>query len=218
VTRLCRNQACPVVVLLLVTAATAAAQTIAVEPEREQWNRVVDIVAAMAIRPGAVVADVGAGDGFLTVRLAPIVAPTGKVYAEDIADRPLERLRARVSDAHLDNVVVLKGDPDDPKLPAQALDAVVILNSYHEMLRADDMLRHIRESLKPGGRLVIAEPSPPATETSRADQVAKHHISAAFVADEMTRAGFTVLDQREPFARLPGGDGTYSLVVGEKPR
>ena len=198
------------------TAAAGAAQTIAGEPEREKWNRVADIFAAMAIRPGASVADVGAGDGFLTVRLAPLVTTTGTVYAVDVADRPLERLRKRVSDAHLENVVVLQGDPDDPKLPAGSLDAVVILNSYHEMPKADDMLRHIRTSLKPGGRLVIAEPSPPATEISRADQIAKHHISAAFVAEEMTRAGFTVIDQRESFATLPGGVGTYSLVVGER--
>ena len=84
------------------------------------------------------------------------------------------------------------------------------------MPRGDDMLRHIRESLKPGGRLLIAEPSPRPGELTRADQILKHHISSAFVAEEMARAGFSVVERRDDFAQLPGG-GSYSLVVGQRP-
>jgi predicted methyltransferase len=75
------------------------------------------------------------------------------------------------------------------------------------------MLRHIRESLKPGGRLVIVEPSPSLSEETRAQQIAKHHIGPAFVAEEMTRAGFTIIETREKFAQIPDA-GYYSLVMG----
>jgi ubiquinone/menaquinone biosynthesis C-methylase UbiE len=191
------------------------AQTIEHEPEREHWQRVTEIFKAMQIHAGSVVADVGAGDGFLTVRLSPAVGDAGRVYAGDIDEKRLERLRRRVTEAHLDNVVIVKGEADDPHLPASKLDAVVILNSYHEMPRNDDMLRHIRDSLKPGGRLIIAEPSPKAGEETRADQIAKHHISSAFVAEEMVRAGFSIVARRDDYAQLPGG-GSYSLVVGQR--
>jgi ubiquinone/menaquinone biosynthesis C-methylase UbiE len=204
--------------LLAAVLATIAvtAQTIEHEPERERWQRVTEIFKAMQIHAGSVVADVGAGDGFLTVRLSPAVGDAGRVYAGDIDEKRLERLRRRVTEAHLDNVVIVKGDADDPHLPASKLDAVVILNSYHEMPRNDDMLRHIRESLKPSGRLIIAEPSPKAGEETRADQIAKHHISSAFVAEEMVRAGFSIVDRRDDYAQLPGG-GSYSLLVGQRP-
>ncbi len=200
---------------LLVALALATAQTIEHEPEREHWQQVGDIFQAMAIGPGSIVADVGAGDGFLTVRLSPLVAENGRVYAEDIAEARLERLRKRVADAHLDNVVIVHGADDNPGLPAAQLDAVVILNSYHEMPKYDEMLRHVRESLKPGGRLAIAEPSPPSTEETRAQQIAKHHIASAFVAEEMTRAGFTIIVTRDKFAQIPDA-GYYSLVVGRR--
>lgn len=198
---------------LLVGIVTAAGQTIEHEPDREHWQNVADMFKAMAIAPGSIVADVGAGDGFLTVRLSPLVGETGRLYAEDIADVRLERLRKRVADAHLDNVAIVSGSADDPRLPSAQLDSVVILNSYHEMPKYDDMLRHIRDALKPGGHLVISEPSPSPGEETRAQQIAKHHIASAFVADEMTRAGFTVIEARENFARIPD-DGYYSLVVG----
>src|SRR5260370_30886068 len=109
------------------------AQTIEHEAEGEHWQRVAEMFKAMQVHAGSVVADVGAGDGFLTVRLSPVVGDAGRVYAGDIDDRRLERLRRRLGEAHLDNVVIVKGDADDPHLPAAQLDAVVILNSYHEM-------------------------------------------------------------------------------------
>jgi predicted methyltransferase len=82
------------------------------------------------------------------------------------------------------------------------------------MTSYQEILRHIRESLKPGGRLVIAEPSPSAGQETRAQQTAKHRISSALVAEEMKAAGFTIIDTREKYAHVPGGELYYSLVVG----
>jgi len=201
--------------LLFLFVPLAIAQTISHEKEREQWQNIGEIFKAMTIVSGSAVADVGAGDGFLTVRLSPLVGVNGHVYAEDILANRLDGLRKRAADAHLENIVCVLGTPDDPKLPSQ-LDAVVILNSYHEMPLHAEMLRHICQALKTGGRLVIAEPSPRPGEETRDQQVAKHHIASEFVAQEMAQAGLKILERRDDFARLPDGTGSYSIVVGEK--
>src|SRR5262245_44609532 len=93
------GRSCGALALAAWTTVSTTAQTRAVEPEREQWNRLTDLFAAMAIHEGDSVADIGAGEGFATVRLSPIVGRTGKVFAEDVADTPLDRLRTRVQEA-----------------------------------------------------------------------------------------------------------------------
>jgi precorrin-6B methylase 2 len=185
------------------------------ETDRQRWEAVKDVLPAVGTVPGSIVADVGAGDGFLTIRLGPFVGERGRVYAIDIDDIVLESLRRRLAQAHVDNVVVVRGSSDDPHLPAGQLGAAVILNSYHEMPNNLAMLRHIREALKPSGRLAIAEPSPPLKERRRAEQISHHHIGSNFVADEMSLAGFEIIDRRDDFARVPG-EGGYSLVVGRR--
>ena len=208
----------PLTAALFLSLATLAisAQDIAHESEREQWQHIEDIFAAMKIHGTSVVADIGAGDGFLAVRLSTLVGDTGHVYAEDISEKRLAGLQRRAADAHLSNVSTIRGDAGDPKLPTGQLDAVVILNAYHEIEAYQEMLRHIYDALMPGGRLVISEPSPLSGEETRAQQTAKHHIASAFVRDELTRAGFTVLESREKSAQVPGGSLYYSLVVAER--
>jgi ubiquinone/menaquinone biosynthesis C-methylase UbiE len=200
----------------LLTVLAVSAQSVASEPSRERWQRVDEIFKAAGIGGGSIVADVGAGDGFLTLRLAPIVGQTGHVFAVDIADVKLQRLKQRAEEAHFGNVEIVKCDEGDPRLPLGQLDAVIILNSYHEMPRFKEVLLHIRESLKPGGRLLIVEPGPLLAEQTRADQIARHHISSKFVADEMAQAGFAILEQRDRFAQIPEANW-YSLVVGQRP-
>jgi SAM-dependent methyltransferase len=134
----------------------------------------------------------------------------------DIADSKLQRLKQRVAEAHLSNIEIIKGDEGNPRLPAGQLDAVIVLNAYHEMPGFEEILLHIRESLKSGGRLLIAEPGPLPAEQTRAEQIARHRIAAKFVAQEMVDAGFLILEQREKFAQIPGANW-YSLVVGQRP-
>jgi ubiquinone/menaquinone biosynthesis C-methylase UbiE len=205
----------PLATALIITRAIFA-QDIAHESEREHWQHLDDIFAAMNVHPGSVVADIGAGDGFLTVRLSATVGNSGHVYAEDIAEKRLAGLHKRVDEAHLSNVSTILGAAADPKLPASQLDAVVILNAYHEIESYQDMLRHIYDALKPGGRLVISEPSPLPGEETRAQQTTKHHIASAFVRDELTSAGFTIVESHEKSAHIPDGPIYYFLVAAQR--
>jgi ubiquinone/menaquinone biosynthesis C-methylase UbiE len=183
------------------------------ETNREAWQRVPDILAALAVAPGAVIADIGAGDGFFTVRLGRAVGPTGRVYAVDISDSALARLGRRVRSEGLDNVTPVLGTPSDPKLPAGALDAALIVNAYHEMTQHLAMLTAIRAALKPSGRLVIVEPIGDALRTaSRERQMDRHQIGPRFVQMDGLEAGFLVQSMQDPFTRR-GGDGAPEFMV-----
>jgi precorrin-6B methylase 2 len=179
------------------------------ESAREAWQKVGEILAAMRIGSGSVVADVGAGDGFLTARLARAVGPAGQVFAVDADDRAIERLRARVEQEALTNVTVVKGDAHDPHLDATSLDAVVIVNSYHEMVDHQAMLQRLRAALKPGGRLVIVEPiADKLLLDARERQTNVHEIAARFVEQEAREAGFRIETLHDPFVRRSGGSGS----------
>jgi ubiquinone/menaquinone biosynthesis C-methylase UbiE len=128
-----------------------------VRPERIQEEQPDRMLAALEIRKGAVVADVGAGVGYHVWRLAEIVGPTGKVIAEDIQDGMIQLLRRNIQDRKLGNVEVILGTPTDPKLPLKSVDLVLMVDVYHEFSEPITMMRHIKNSLKPGGRVVLVE-------------------------------------------------------------
>ncbi|MEX2660991.1 MAG: methyltransferase domain-containing protein, partial [Vicinamibacterales bacterium] len=174
------------------------------ETPREQWQKVDEIFAAMQVKPGAAVADIGAGNGFFTTRLASAVGPTGRVLAVDIGADALRRLRARVDTDGLKNVEVIEGAVDDPKLPPASLDAALIVNAYHEMTEHQAMLAHIKAALKPGGRLVIVEPIGQARrEAARDVQTRNHEIAIDFVRDDARTAGFAQVSMIDPFTSRP---------------
>ena len=170
------------------------------EERREQWQKVGEIFDAMLVKPGSVVADVGAGDGFFTQRLAAAVGPQGRVLAVDIGADALRRLRKRVSDQALSNVEVIEGAADDPKLPAGSVDAILIVNAYHEMTEHQAVLAKLKAALKPDGRLVIVEPIAPSRRgRPRAEQTKNHEIDVEYVKQETREAGFTQVAMQDPF-------------------
>ena len=126
-------------------------------PEREDEEQPSRALAALDIRPGQVVADVGAGSGYYTVRLAERVGPNGKVFAADIQPEMLDLLRARVKRARLDQVELVRSTETDPRLPEGVCDLVLMVDVYHELARPQEVLRKLRGSLKPDGRLVLIE-------------------------------------------------------------
>jgi SAM-dependent methyltransferase len=126
-------------------------------PEREIEERPSLAVAALDIRPGQVVADVGAGSGYYTERLARQVGPEGRVYATDIQPQMLAMLERRMKRARFENVELVLSTDVDPRLPDEAFDLVLMVDVYHELARPQEVLRHLRRSLKTDGRLVLIE-------------------------------------------------------------
>lgn len=128
-----------------------------VRPERESEEHPDQALDALKIPQGAVVADVGAGVGYFTWRLAERVGPSGVVYGEEIQQEMLDLLHKNMSERHIGNVRPVLGTIVDPKLPKDALDLVLLVDVYHEFSEPEKMLDRIRESLKPNGRLVLLE-------------------------------------------------------------
>jgi SAM-dependent methyltransferase len=128
-----------------------------VRPERETEEQPDLALKLIGVPKGATVGDIGAGAGYLTWRLAALVGPAGKVYANDIQPEMLDLLRKNMRQRKITNVEPVLGAFDDPKLPPNSLDLVILVDVYHEFSEPQKMLRHIRESLKPDGRLVLLE-------------------------------------------------------------
>ena len=120
----------------------------------EDPDRALDL---LAIPKGAAVADVGAGSGYMTVKLSTRVGPTGRVYATDIQPEMLRLLGRRLTIQQVTNVILVQGAVDDPRLPQSAVDLELLVDVYHEFSAPQAMLRHLRDALKPGGRLVLLE-------------------------------------------------------------
>ena len=143
--------------MLFIHVPTSCAQKTRWE-KRDKWQDVPGIFEAMAVQPGSHVADIGAREGYLTVRLAEAVGPEGRVYAVDINANSLEKLRKNLAHEDTSRVALVHSEPDDPMLAEASLDAAVVVNSYHEFEAYEAMLKHIKVALKPGGRLVLVEP------------------------------------------------------------
>ena len=125
--------------------------------EREREEQPEKALATLQLKPGMFVGDVGAGTGFYSLRMAQIVGPTGKVFANDIQAPMLERLRKNAAAHNIHNIETVLGTESNPNLPAHTLDMVIMVDVYHELSRPQRMLDAIRESLKPDGQLVLLE-------------------------------------------------------------
>jgi predicted methyltransferase len=173
-------------------------------PDRDQWNRPDLIMDALNVFDGASVAELGAGGGWFTIRLSRRVGPNGIVYAEDIQPQMIEAIGRRAVREGLTNVRTVLGTPANPQVPA-GLDAVVIVDAYHEMEDPVTLLTHVQQALKPQGRLGVVEylpggggPGPAADERVNPDLV----IAAA------TTAGLTLVERENISAFM------YLLVFG----
>jgi ubiquinone/menaquinone biosynthesis C-methylase UbiE len=179
--------------------------------QRLKETRISDLVSQLGPHEGSSVADVGCGFGEFSMILSRVVGPSGKVWCEDIRPGGVEIKRH-----HAKNVTIVRGADDDPKLPAASLDAVLIVNAYHEMPKYDAMLRHIRESLKPGGRLVILDNRPNRTaQRPREKQTNNHVLSVDLAAAEITAAGFRIEARDDGFLDNPDSEAAHWLIVAK---
>ena len=162
-----------------------------VRPARIEEERPDEMLAALEIVPGSVVADVGAGVGYHTWRLAEIVGPSGRVVAVDIQPEMLELLRGNIEERGLDNVEIVLGTPTDPRLPVGEIDLVLMVDVYHEFSDYRAMLRAIRTSLKPDGRVVLVEYR---QEDPTVPILPLHKMSEAGVRSELEPMGFQFVE------------------------
>jgi ubiquinone/menaquinone biosynthesis C-methylase UbiE len=178
-------------------------------PDRDLYQRPDQIMDALQIGEGSIVADLGAGGGWFTVRLARRVGPNGRVYAEDIQPQMINAIQSRVTREGLRNVIPVLGTATDPKIPDGTLDAVLIVDAYHEMEQPVTLLRNIARALKPAGLIGIVNakkdgggPGPAMDERVDAEQV---------VSD--AQAAGLQLRRRENFLRYQ-----YLLIFGAAPK
>lgn len=167
---------------------------------RDKWQKAEDLIRLLKISSGSNVADIGSHEGYMTFKLAKVVGSRGSVFAVDLDAGKLEKLKKHAAENKLSQITIIKGEEDNPKLPANSLDGVIILDTYHEMDDHDSMLRYIKTSLKKGGRLVICDPiAEERRELSREEQERKHELAMQFAVDDLTRAGFKINYKKDPF-------------------
>jgi ubiquinone/menaquinone biosynthesis C-methylase UbiE len=168
--------------------------------DRLQIDRVMD---TLGLKPGKVVADIGAGGGWFTVRAARRVGPTGRVIAEDINPAAVDAVRQRAIRENLLNIEPYLGTADDPKLPANSLDAALMLRVYHEIAHPPLLLAVLRAALKPGAKFGIIDHN---------GNGADHGINADVVMAEVERAGFRQVGHYD----FTKGDQNDYFLVFEK--
>ncbi len=155
---------------------------------REHEEAPEQALALIRIRPGMVVADVGAGSGYMTTRLARLVGAGGTVYANDVQPAMLRIIHDKAEAEHLSNVEIVQGSDTDTHLPANTIDLALLVDMYHELWHPQEMLRSIRGALKPNGQLVLVEYR---LEDPTIPIAATHRMSVAGVRTEVQAEGFT---------------------------
>lgn len=173
-------------------------------PDRAAWQRPDVIMDALQIADGSVVADIGAGAGWFTIRLARRVGPRGLVYSQDVQRQMLEAIRQRVSREGLENVETRLGSGSDPNLPTGAVDAVLVVDAYQEVEDRVSFLRNLARALKPGGRIGVVNYTP---GNGGPGPDAEDRVERSVVESQARVAGLRVLSQ----ASLPY---QYLLVLG----
>jgi len=156
-------------------------------PERESEENVEGALNAIGLKPGMTVAEVGAGTGYVSLRMAKRVGPTGKVYANDLQPEMLDLLRKNAAKAGLTNVETVLGGETDPKLPPGQIDLIILVDVYHEFSQPQKMLQGIRLALKPDGRLVQLEYR---KEDPAIPILPDHKMSVAEAKTEVEAEGF----------------------------
>lgn len=185
--------------------ASIVSDSFSTEDARDRLGEAEAVIAFAGIKPGMSVADIGAGEGYYTVRLSRSVGGKGRVLAEDIVPETRDRLAIRVQREGLDNVAVRLGLPDDPKLPAASFDRIFLVHMYHEVEQPYAFLWHLRDGLKPGGLVVVVDARRP---------VRQHGMPPKLLSCEFASLGLTRLRE----GPLDGSDAYMALYAATGPR
>jgi ubiquinone/menaquinone biosynthesis C-methylase UbiE len=215
------NRAVPLAALLLVSCrapqdenrfpsahlnvAPIVSDTFSTEDARDRLGEAEEVMKLAGVRPGMWVADVGAGRGYYTVRLARVVGAKGRVLAEDIVPDVTDQLTERVQRERLDNVAVKLGTPEDPMLPPRTFDRVFLVHMYHEVASPYAFLWHMREGLKPDGLVIVVDANRP---------VNRHGMPPEQLKCELAGLNLTPVK----FAMLAGGEAYLMAFKAAGPR
>jgi arsenite methyltransferase len=157
---------------------------------RDGWQQPERVIAALGVRPGDRVADLGAGSGYFTVRLARAVGPDGRVYAVDVDEAMNEYLRQRVAQTGLTNVHVILGRFEDPLLPDGGVDLVLVVDTYHHLEDRPTYFRNLQRDLGPGGRVAVID-----FDGRKCMRWTGHFTPRTLLLSEMAEAGYEVAEE-----------------------
>lgn len=176
------------------------------EAQRDSLNEAQKVMDLAAIKEGSTIADIGAGEGYYTVRLAARVGRKGRVLAEDIDAHAVQRLGLRVERERLDNVSIKLGTADDPSLPEASFDRIFLIHMYHEVSEPYAFLWRLRPALRPGGKVIVVDVDRPTGE---------HGIPPRLLFCEFAAVGFRLAQ----FERKPELQGYYAEfeAAGNRP-
>lgn len=175
------------------------------EENRDRLDEAERIMDLADIRPGMTVADIGAGEGYYTMRLAERVGPKGRVLAQDIIPGVRDKLADRVNRERLDNVSVRLGAPEDPRLPPASFDRVLMIHMYHEIAAPYQFLWNLHRAVKPGGRVIIVD-------ADRPTQL--HGTPPLLLQCELAAVGYRLVS----FERAAFAGGYYAAFEAKAPR
>lgn len=180
--------------------------SVSTEQSRDDRNEATTVMDLAHIVPGMTVADIGAGEGYYTVRLAERVGMRGRVLAQDIDKGAIERLGARVERERLDNVSIKLGSGDDPELPENSFDRIFLVHMYHEVSEPYAFLWRLRPALREKGQVIVVDVDRPTDQ---------HGIPPKLLFCEMDHVGFRLVE----FVRKPELAGYYAQfeAVGDRP-
>ena len=175
------------------------------EDARDSVGEFETVVDLAGVAPGMWIADVGAGEGYYTVRLAPLVGAEGRVLAQDIVPQTRDNLANRVQRENLENVAVKLGEPNHPRLPNASFDRVFLIHMYHEIERPSEFLWNLRPALKKGGSVVVVD----------ADRsTLRHGTPPKLLLCEFSAVGYTLAR----FERLPDSESYFAQFEARGPR
>lgn len=176
------------------------------EDARDSVGEFESVVELSRIEPGMFVADIGAGEGYYTVRLSPLVGEEGRVLAQDIVPETRDNLARRVQRENLENVAVKLGEPNDPKLPDRSFDRIMLIHMYHEVERPSEFLWHLRDALNRNGRVVVVDADRPTD---------RHGTPPKLLVCEFAAVGY----QMTRFERLENTESYFAQfeALGPKP-
>ena len=170
------------------------------EHTRDERGEAERVLNRLGMRAGLRVADIGAGDGYYTVRVAARLGRTARIYAEDVKPEYLKRLEVRLMREKIRGVILVQGEPNDPKLPLASVDVAILAHMYHEIENPFEFLYRLRPSLAPGARVAIVDLDKPTQA---------HGTPPSLLRCELTAVGYREVD----FLLLEPADGYVAIFI-----